>query len=183
MLNASVAIKVLDEVRSSQVYGDGTKITVGLKENIYFSEANAKSLLYDNYISSDEYWNIMLMVNIHDTLKMHAIPGSSIESKFSHSSLAKDFASTYFEDEDILSMIKYHDEPFALHRKIRKNNSKENKSRVDRLFENIQDWKLFVMFIVSIGCIPGSSRQPIGWLIYESNKRGVCDIDKKVIIC
>lgn len=179
MLNAK---QVLDEIKNSKIYKDGTKITVGLKDNILFSESNAKSLLHDKHISEDEYWNIMLMVNIHDTLKMHAIPGSSIESKFGHSSLAKDFASEYFEDEDILNMIKYHDEPFALHRKIRKNNSKENRSRVDRLFENIQNWKLFVMFIVSIGCIPGSSRQPIGWLIYESNKRGVCDIDKKVVI-
>jgi len=181
MLNALIAKKVLDDIKDSQTYKEGTR-TNDLRWKIRLSESNAKLLLSNNSISEDEYWNIVLMINIHDTLKMHAIPGSSIESKFSHSSLAKNFASEYFEDKDILNMIQYHDEPFVLHKKIRKNNSEENKSRVNRLFDTIQNWKLFAMFIVSIGCVPGCSRQPIGWLIYESNKRGVCSIDKNVVI-
>lgn len=187
MLNALVAINVLDEIKSSSIYQNAIKSPKDtgsdhcLKYLIRFAESNAERLLYDKCISDDEYWNIMIMINVHDTLKMHAVPGSSIESKYSHSSLARDFASEYFEDKDILNMIQYHDEPFALHRKKQKK-SIHNQNRLDKLFGSIKNWNMFLMFVLSISCVPGSSRQPIKWLIYESNKRGVCDINKNVVI-
>src|SRR5512138_3400663 len=65
-------------------------------------------------ISEQQYWKLKFLIHVDDTFKADAIPDSPILSLRSHASLARRFASEFVEDADLLNMIQFHDENFAL---------------------------------------------------------------------
>lgn len=70
------------------------------------------------------------------------------------------------EDADLLSMVQYHDEPFALYRQF-ESKGKYNQDRFNALLKAISDWNLFLAFNITDGCTAGKSREPLEWLFRE----------------
>ena len=67
-------------------------------------------------LSETEFWKLRLLIHTHDLFKGESLPGAAINDPRSHASLAREFLSRYCPDPDLLMMVQYHDEPFALWR-------------------------------------------------------------------
>lgn len=120
--------------------------------------------------SEEEVLKLRILIHVHDTLKVHAAPKVPIEHPHSHASLAANFLSKFSDDEDLLNMVRYHDESFALYRQFEEK-GKFDQARLDRLIERIKDWKLFMAFNIIDNCTQGKDRKPLRWFIGEVNKR------------
>lgn len=77
----------------------------------------------------------------------------------SHASLARAFLAIHC-DADLLAMVQYHDEPFALYRQF-ESKGKHNQDRFSALLKAIHDWNLFLAFCIIDGCTAGKSREPL----------------------
>lgn len=180
--NILIDIKNDDRYKHGIIFKIGGKNTsISVRDHIKDLETNLNIISEKFNISNEEYWAIMFLIHTHDTMKMHAIPNSKIHDKFSHCSLAKDFASEFCKDEDLLSMIHYHEEPFSLYRGKVKDGKNVDK-RLENLFSAIKNWRIFLIFLIVDNCVNGYSRDPIIWIIEKANKRFSTDIDKKWII-
>ena len=67
-------------------------------------------------LTDEEYWKLRLLVHTHDSFKAESKPGVAITDPRSHASLARAFLATHCDDPDLLAMVQFHDEPFALYR-------------------------------------------------------------------
>ena len=117
-------------------------------------------------LSHDDYWKLKLLIHTHDSFKAESKPAVAITDPRSHASLARAFLSTYCDDADLLAMVQYHDEPFALYRQV-ESKGKFNQDRFDALLVSIRDWNLFLAFNIIDGCTLGKSREPLHWLFRE----------------
>lgn len=119
-------------------------------------------------ISPEYYWKLKVLIHTHDTFKGEARSGTAITDPRSHSSIAREFLSRYCQDEDLLNMVQYHDEGYALWRQV----SERGKSnhRFANLLTTIKDWNLFLWFNIIDGCTEGKSREPLVWFIEEVNR-------------
>ena len=117
-------------------------------------------------LSDDEYWKLKLLIHTHDSFKADAKPGVPITDPASHASLACAFLSQYCQDHELLAMVQYHDEPFALYRQY-ETKGKYNEDRLAKLLNAISDWSLFLAFNIVDGCTPSKSREPLHWLFRE----------------
>jgi len=117
-------------------------------------------------LAPHEYWKLKLLVHTHDTFKGESRPGVSIADPRSHASLAREFLSAYCNDKDLLTMVQYHDEPFALYRQYEAK-GKYNHDRMGNLFNSIKDWNVFLAFNIIDGCTNSKSREPLYWFFGE----------------
>jgi hypothetical protein len=117
-------------------------------------------------LTNEEYWKLKLLIHTHDTFKAESHPGIAITDSKSHASLARAFLATYCIDPDLLAMVQYHDEPFALYRQV-KFKGKYKPDRFTALLGAIRDWNLFLAFCIIDGCTAGKSRDPLRWLFQE----------------
>jgi len=117
-----------------------------------------------------EYWKLKLLIHTHDTFKGESRAGVTITDPRSHASLAREFLSTYCNDEDLLTMVQYHDEPFALYRQY-ETKGKYNQDRLANLLNAIRDWNLFLAFNIIDGCTSSKSREPLYWWFREVDGR------------
>ncbi len=92
--------------------------------------------------------------------------GVPISDPMIHASLARAFLATHCEDSDLLAMVQYHDEPFALFRQF-ETKGKYNLERFKMMLNAIYDWNLFWAFNIIDGCTPGKSREPLYVLFRE----------------
>ena len=69
-------------------------------------------------LTDEDYWKLKLLIHTHDSFKGQAQPGVPITDPKSHASLARAFLATHCDDADLLAMVQYHDEPFALYRQF-----------------------------------------------------------------
>lgn len=115
--------------------------------------------------SDDEYWKLKLLIHTHDTFKADANHAAPITHPRSHASLACTFLSDYCDDSDLLNMVQFHDEPYALWRQNEK--GKFDQPRFDNLLSTISDWNLFIAFNIIDGCTAGKSRQPLQWFLQK----------------
>lgn len=113
-----------------------------------------------------EYWKLKLLIHTHDSFKAESEPGVSITDPRSHASLARVFLASHCDDVDLLAMVQFHDEPFALYRGF-ESKGKYNQDRFNALLRSIQDWNLFLAFNIIDGCTEGKSREPLEWLFRE----------------
>jgi hypothetical protein len=113
-----------------------------------------------------EYWKLKVLIHTHDTFKAEARPGVSIKDPCSHASLARAFLADYFSAPDLLAIVQYHDEPYALYRQFESKGS-YNRDRLEVLRSEIKDWDLFLAFLIVDGCTAGKSREPLHWLFRE----------------
>jgi hypothetical protein len=117
-------------------------------------------------LSETDYWKLKLLVHTHDTFKPESDPAVAISDPKSHASLARQFLAIFCDDPDLLAMVQYHDEPFALWRQFEAR-GKHNQERFATLMKNISDWNLFLAFNIIDGCTAGKSREPLRWLFGE----------------
>lgn len=121
-------------------------------------------------VSNEDYWKLKILIHTHDSFKGEAQPGAPITDPKSHASLARSFLVAFCDDSDLLAMVQYHDEPFALYRQF-ETKGKYNQDRFNALLEAIHDWNLFLAFNIIDGCTPGKSREPLYWLFRETADR------------
>ena len=117
-------------------------------------------------LTDEEYWKLKLLVHTHDSFKGESKPGVPITDPQSHASLARAFLASYSTDADLLAMVQFHDEPFALFRQF-ESKGKYNQERFNALLKAIRDWNLFLAFNIIDGCTAGKSREPLHWLFRE----------------
>src|SRR6516225_8855630 len=65
-------------------------------------------------LSEEEHGKLRLLIHTHDTFKGEAESGVAITDPRSHASLARAFLAGHCDDADLLAMVQYHDEPYAL---------------------------------------------------------------------
>lgn len=118
-------------------------------------------------LADEDYWKLKLLIHVHDSLKAESRPGVPITDPKSHASLARHFLATHCDDADLLAMVQYHDEPFALYRQV-ESKGKYNQDRFGALLKAIRDWNLFLAFNIIDGCTAGKSREPLQWLFRET---------------
>ena len=128
---------------------------IELEENLYRLRA---------HLSEEAYWKLKVLIHVHDSFKKDASKGVAIEDPRSHASLARRFLEEYCKDGDLLLMVQYHDEPFALYRQ-QTLKGRFNRSRLSKLRNSIQDWKLFLRFLLVDGYTPGKSLEPLTWSV------------------
>jgi hypothetical protein len=117
-------------------------------------------------LSEEEHGKLRLLIHTHDTFKGEAEPGVAITDPRSHASLARAFLAGHCDDADLLAMVQYHDEPYALWRQF-KGRGKYNPERFAHLLGTIRDWDLFLAFNLIDGCTDGKGREPLRWLFAE----------------
>ncbi|HSK87812.1 MAG TPA: hypothetical protein VK880_05615 [Anaerolineales bacterium] len=132
-------------------------------------------------ISEQHYWKLKFLIHVHDTFKADAIPDSPILSPNSHASLAKAFASEFIDDEDLLNMIQFHDVNFSLWKQFAATGSYDVQ-RFENLLETIQDWKLFLMFLILDGGTKGKDPKKTGWFINEVGKHIRTGVDETWVL-
>jgi hypothetical protein len=117
-------------------------------------------------LSDSEYWKLRLLVHVHDSFKREAQPAVAITDPHSHASVARAFLADYCDDRDLLAMVQYHDEPFALWRQFA-SKGRYDQERFDALLARIEDWDLFLAFNIVDGCTKGKGRDPLLWFFRE----------------
>jgi hypothetical protein len=117
-------------------------------------------------ISEEQYWKLKLLIHVHDTFKADSVPDSPIIAPNSHASLARKFAAEFIDDEDLLAMIQFHDVNFALWKQFAATGTYDQ-NRFQNLLRTIQDWDLFLMFIIIDGSTSGKDPQKTLWFINE----------------
>jgi hypothetical protein len=80
------------------------------------------------------------------------------------------FLAQYFDEEDLLKMVQYHDEGFSLWRRA-KIKGKFSHERLNALVASIKDWNVFLAFSIVDGCTRGKEREPLRWLFEQVSNR------------
>ena len=132
-------------------------------------------------ISEDQNWKLKFLIHVHDTFKADATPDSRILSPNSHASLARKFAAEFIDDEDLLNMIQFHDVNYALWLQFDRAGSYDVQ-RFENLLETIQDWDLFLMFLIVDGSTKGKERSKLIWFIREVAKYKETRVDESWVL-
>ena len=150
-----------------------------LRAHIAEIESNLEALR--PRLTVDDYGKLKLLIHTHDTFKPQARPGVAITDPQSHASLARAFLAEYCDDTDLLAMVQYHDEPFALYRQF-KTKGKCNPERLNALLAAVLDWNLFLAFLIIDGCTAGKERESLQWFFGEIESRVQSQISAADII-
>ncbi len=121
-------------------------------------------------LSDTDYLRLKALIHAHDTFKGEAQPGLPIMAPSSRASLARAFLAEFCDDADMLAMVQYHDEPFALWRQFA-SKAKFNEERLTALLTRIHDWNVFLAFNIVDGCTDGKDRAPLRWLFQHVGGR------------
>lgn len=151
-----------------------------VKYHIAELEENLEKLVTRG-ISRQQYWKLKLLIHVHDTFKADAVPDSPILSHTSHASLARRFASEFIDDPDLLNMIQFHDENYALWKQYAATGSYDVQ-RFENLLNTIRNWDLFLMFIIIDGCTQGKDPEKTAWFIHEVRKYKSTRIDESWVL-
>jgi hypothetical protein len=117
-------------------------------------------------LSEPDCWKLKVLLHTLDSFKRDSERGVPITHPKSHASLARAFLSEFCDDSDLLAMVQYHDEPFALWRQVETKGSC-NQERFAALLRSIEDWNLFLAFNIIDGCTEGKGREPLRWLFEQ----------------
>ena len=132
-------------------------------------------------ISEEQYWKLKFLIHVHDTFKADATPNVPIRSPHSHASLARKFASEFIVDDDLLNMLQLHDVNYALWKQFKATGSYEQK-RLENLLDTIQDWDLFLMFLILDGSAPGKDPVKLSWFLREVAKFKNTKVDETWVL-
>lgn len=107
---------------------------------------------------------LRLLIHTHDTFKAEATQGVPISDPRSHASLGRQFLAEFCDNTDLLNMVQWHDEPYALWQKQRRSQTVDE-SRLEALVNRLDDWDLFLAFQIIDNCTDGKSREPLQWFL------------------
>ncbi len=131
-------------------------------------EANLE-LLRPRLRSEEDYWKLQLLIHVHDSLKAEAEPDAGILAPRGHASLAREYASHFIQDADLLNMIQWHDANYALWQQYQAAGSYD--AHIFRqMLSAIRDWDLFLVFIIIDGSTEGKDYGKLAWFIGEVKK-------------
>lgn len=136
----------------------------------HIAEIEGNLNLLRRRISEPDYWKLRVLIHTHDSFKAESRPGAPITAPNSHASLARAFLEGFCEDADLLAMVQFHDEPFALYRQF-KHSGAYSRGRFEALLDAIHDWNLFLAFNLIDGSTAGKDRAPLQWLFCELEGR------------
>jgi hypothetical protein len=120
-------------------------------------------------ISSLNYWKLKFLIHIHDLFKGEVDFASPFAYHQNHETLAREYASQFTDDTDLLNMLQYHDENYSLWLQFSKTGCYDG-GQFQKLLDTIRDWDLFLMFIIIDGCTNGKDPLKTGWFINEVRK-------------
>lgn len=130
----------------------------------HIAELEENLLRLQSKLTASESDLLRLLIHVHDTLKPDAKEGVSIMDAGSHASLAREFLAGYCDEADVLEMIQYHDEPYALYLQFKKRGACDP-VRWERLLNQIQNWEMFVAFLIIDNCTRGKAPAPLEWAL------------------
>lgn len=146
-----------------------------IKFHIADLEANLESLAKKGIEESD-YWKLKFLIHVHDLFKAEAKRGLPPTHPHNHAYIAREFASEFTDDVDLLNMVQFHDENYKLWRGYSKTGELDQK-RLQALLDTIQNWNLFLMFVIIDGCTAGKDPEKIHWFINEIQKYKTTRVD------
>jgi hypothetical protein len=151
-----------------------------VKAHLAELEANLEKL--KPRLKSDEaYWKLKFLVHTHDTFKAASLRGVSITDPQSHASLARAFAAEFTADADLLNMIQFHDEGYALWRQ-KEYKGAYSAERFHELLDMVKDWDLFLLFNIIDGCTEGKDREKVIWFVREVKKYRDTRVDETWVL-
>jgi len=95
----------------------------------------------------------------------------------SHASLARAFAEEFTDNPDILNMVQYHDESYALYKQFSRAGSYDSQ-RFETLLNAIHDWDLFLIFTIIDGWTEGKDLEKLRWFVREVRQRKQTRVDE-----
>lgn len=133
-------------------------------------------------INSEQYWKLMVLIHTHDTFKYWASRDVSILDRQSHASLAKTFLAEFTDDEDLLRMVQFHDENWALYKQFAQRGH-YNEQRFCANILPIRDLELFLLFTILDGFTPSKEEIYISmrWFVGEV-KKAICTSNQRVCL-
>lgn len=129
----------------------------------------------------EEPEKLKILIHTHDSFKAEARKGVSILHSNSHASLARTFLAEFCDDDELLNIVQYHDEPYALYRQFTFKGSR-NAERFATLLSVIPNWDLYLAFNIIDGCTAGKSRDSLRWLFQEIDGQVVSRFTNEDII-
>lgn len=146
-----------------------------IKFHIQELEENLERLV-PRGISEDQYWKLKFLIHLHDTFKAEATPNVPILNPESHASLAQKFAAEFIDDQDLLNMLQFHDVNYALWLQFQRTGSYDEQ-RLRNLLQAIQDWDLFLMFLILDGSTKGKDRSTLEWFFQQTARHRPARVD------
>lgn len=134
-----------------------------IRAHIAELERNLGSL--QSELSEVEFDQLRVLIHTHDTFKPNAKQGVAISDPQSHASLARAFLAEFTTDTSLLTITQFHDEPFALWKKHVYGG--DHTSRLSQLFGAIEQWDLYLTFVLIDGSTDGKSSEPLEWFLGE----------------
>jgi len=141
-------------------------------------EENLARLL-DVGLGEEREHTLRLLIHVHDLFKGMSASHSPIVHPQSHASMAREFISPWCgmlsetKFPGLLSMLQYHDEPYAIWRKYRNTPLQDVRQSHTPIWQhratnlralfNEYDWRTFRMFLVIDNCTEGKQRDPLEW--------------------
>ncbi|NOT03762.1 MAG: hypothetical protein HOP27_04100 [Anaerolineales bacterium] len=132
-------------------------------------------------ISSFDYWKLKFLIHVHDTFKGEVDRASPFSSRHHHELLAREYASQFTNDDDLLNMLQYHDVNYSLWKQFTQTGSYDMQ-QFQNLLDTIHDWDLFLMFIIIDGCSKGKDPLKTGWFINEVKKHKATLVDESWLL-
>lgn len=120
-------------------------------------------------LSPEEYWKLRILVHVHDSMKLYSRRDAAIEDPQSHASMAAKFFSEFVADVDLMNMIQYHDEGYALWKQV-ESRGFYNIPRFQKVVRLIWDVELYLLFTIIDGFTASKETDKIRWYILEVEK-------------
>jgi hypothetical protein len=169
MENALARIKEDPRYKAGLAYG---KPRLGHAEGSvgnHLADLDANLQAIRHLLSSKEYCKLALLIHVHDTMKYAAKMDAPIRDPESHASLARKFLAEFVDDHDLLQMVQFHDEGFALFKQFEAK-GKYSRRRLNENVLAIGDIELYLLFTVIDGHTPSKEDGMVRWFVDEVNK-------------
>jgi hypothetical protein len=142
-----------------------------VKAHIAELEKNLETLrLKSSGIDYTTYWQLKLLIHVHDSFKAESKRDAPIMDPQSHASIARQFLSGYTADPDLLEIVQGHDIGYAVYKKW-KETGRMNEARLDETLSRIKDLDLFLLFAIIDACTESKGREMIHWLVGYVNSK------------
>lgn len=127
-------------------------------------EENLETLSKEGLLTQVYYYKLLVMIHVHDSFKAVSKKNAAIEDAMSHASLAASFFASFIDDQDVKTMIQYHDLGYAIYRNFQ-STGRINQKRLEDGLNKIKDKNLFLLFCIIDSCTPSKGREMITWFI------------------